>query len=465
MLLKDLLNNLIFESQTNIPNLEIKGLACDSRQVQPSFLFFAVPGNKLDGKKFIPQAKMNGAAAIVTEEYSSEKDIFQIQVKAVRSAMAHIAANFYHHPSQKLKVVGITGTNGKTTIAYILKNIFEQAGKKCGIIGTIQTGVGDKLKDSVLTTPDAIALQAALSEMKNLGAEYVFMEVSSHALEQKRVEAIKFCAAIFTNLTHEHLDFHKNMENYLKAKKKLFDSLEKDALAVVNQEDKYSQEIIQDCKAKIVFFAKEKVQTNLNGDYNFSNISAALALAGQLGIDRKIALKAVEEIVVPGRFEKISNNKGFDIIVDFAHTPDALEKLLLTVRQNYKGKIILVFGCPGERDKGKRPMMGEIAGKLADFSIVTTDDPYSEEEDAIAKEIISGFVKSETCLPTGTVRNPKVKIIIDRKAALQSALSMAKKGDVVVVAGRGHEKHQTIKSEKIPFDDRVEIRKLLDSNA
>lgn len=443
MKLNKLVEGLEFESQ-NFSNLEIKGLSCDSRKVQPGFLFFAVPGNKLDGKKFIPQAKINGAAAIVTEEFVADKDIFQIKVQDVRSAMAHIAANFYHHPSHKLKVVGITGTNGKTTIGYILKRIFEQAGKKCGIIGTIQTGVENNLKDSILTTPNAIDLQAALYEMQNLGAEYVFMEVSSHALEQKRVEGIKFCAAIFTNLTHEHLDFHKNMEEYLKAKKKLFDQLEKDAFAIVNKEDKYSVRIIKDCKAKVVFFTKEKVKTNLPGDYNLSNIGAALTLAKQFGIDQKIALRAVEEIIVPGRFEKIPNNKGFDVIVDFAHTPDALEKLLLTVRKNYKGKIILVFGCPGERDREKRPMMGEIASRLADFSIVTTDDPYSEEPASIIKEVAKGFTSSN------------FKIIVDRKKAFVLALGMAKKGDVVVAAGRGHE--------KIPFDDRVILRQILSSN-
>jgi UDP-N-acetylmuramoyl-L-alanyl-D-glutamate--2,6-diaminopimelate ligase len=472
---------------------DIKNIVYDSRAVEKGSLFVAIPGFKVDGTQFAKQAAEKGASAIILEkDIELNYSITKIIVPNARIALAEASAAFYGYPARKLKMIGITGTNGKTTISYLIEAILHKAGHKVGVIGTVEARINGKSVPVKLTTPESVELQELLAKMLEEGVTHVVMEVSSHALELNRVYGCEFDIAIYTNLTHDHLDFHGNMQNYLKAKLKLFEKLgkgfKKDVTGIVNVDDPYGKKFmtyidgniltygainnanlnasnIQTTLDKMEFILetydqKINLTTHLIGTFNAYNIMAAILCGKAFGISLQDAALAVEGVkYVPGRFEKIAAGQKFPVIVDFAHSPDALEKLLSTVRPLAKGKVILVFGCPGERDRAKRPVMGDIAIKLADFTIITTDDPHGEEPSAIIKEVEVGVLSG------GGELGKNYVVHEDRKKAIEQAIKMATGGDIVVIAGRGHEKYQDFAGKKIEIDDRVVVREILGKNS
>ena len=451
----------------------------DSRKVQPGDTFVAIPGLKHDGVDFIPQAIANGAAMIVAEkEVPLPAGIKFEKVPSARQALAYLSDKFYNHPSRKLKLIGITGTKGKTTTSYLIQSIINTAGYKCGLIGTIT---------SAMTTPESSDLQAELAAMVEGGCTHCVLEVSSHALAQDRVYGCYFTVAIFTNLSHDHLDYHKTMEEYLLAKQKLFEMLDQNSTAIINVDDPVSASIIGLIKGEVVPYGIDQarhelrstkhneydvevagitihedemilklntteIRTPLIGIHNVYNIAAAFQCALTLGIGPTIIKRGIEAVrVIAGRQEEVVCGQVFRVIVDFAHSPDSLEKVLQTYRPFTKGRLIVVFGCPGDRDREKRPIMGEIASRLADQVIITTDDPYSEEPAQIVDEVFSGTSRYAS----------RVMRILDRRAAIDKALQSAVKGDIVLIAGRGHEKFQDFKGKKIAFDDKEVIKEIL----
>lgn len=452
----------------------------DSRKVKPGDTFVAIPGAKFDGADFIPQAIANGAKVIVAERKVEVPAGIKLEiVPSARQALAYLSAKYYDFPSRKLKLIGVTGTNGKTTITYLVQAILKEAGYRVEVIGTI---------NSPLTTPESADLQAELARMVEEGVSHCVMEVSSHALAQDRVYACDFDIAIFTNLTRDHLDYHGTMENYLAAKRKLFEMLSEDGVAIVNVDDPASKSIIEAVKGEVVPYGLKQakhelrstkysefdvrtsgvvilekemilkinsmeIRSPLVGMHNVYNILAAFQCGLVLGLPLAVIKRGIESVkVVPGRQEEIDCGQPFRVIVDFAHSPDSLQKLLETYRSLVKGKIILVFGCPGERDQGKRPLMGKIAGEMADFVIVTTDDPHGENPEEIAKDIEVGLKE---------FGESKYKIILERKQAIKEALKAAKAGDLVLLAGRGHEKFQDFSGRKVPIDDKEVAKEVL----
>lgn len=459
----------------------------DSRNVQPGDTFVAIPGLKQDGTAFIPQAIERGAKIIVAEKTVLVPPGIEFRlVPSARQALAELAAEYYGDPSRKLKLIGITGTKGKTTTAVLIQSILNAAGFKAGLIGTIT---------SSMTTPESADLQAQLAKMAADGCTHCVLEVSSHALAQERVRGCHFSVAIFTNLAHDHLDYHKTMQEYLDTKKKLFEMLDDDAVAIINVDDQVSAAIIGVVKGEVIPYGikqapheprdtkynefdagvsnvaiREKemvikinateIRTPLIGMHNAYNIIAAFQCGLVLGIRPLVIKKGIEAVkVIPGRQEEIICGQMFRVIVDFAHTPDSLQKVLETYRPFTKGKLILVFGCPGERDREKRPMMGQIAARLADYTIITTDDPHGEKPEEIIREIEKGFIGKESRklnVERGTWESE-----IDRKKAIEKALKIAKAGDIVLIAGRGHEKYQDFAGKKIPLDDKEVVKELL----
>ena len=452
------------------------GITYDSRKVEEGNIFVAIPGSKFDGANFIPDAIESGAKMIVAEkDVKVPKGVEFKKVPSVRKALAELSCEFYGHPSKKLKLIGVTGTNGKTTTCYLIQSVLEKAGYKSGLIGTINSG---------LTTPAASDLQKELADMVAKGCTHCVMEVSSHSLDQERVAGTHFAVAIFTNLTHDHLDFHKDMENYLKAKLKLFSMISKEGVAIVNVDDPYGKIISEvapgevipygvtqakhelrdtkhnefDTKVNDVYFRDNEmtlkinsfeIRTPLIGVPNVYNIVAAYQTGLVFKIPQSTIKKGIEALKsVPGRYQRLDFGQPYSIIIDFAHSPDALQKLIETYRPLTVGKTILVFGCPGDRDRDKRPIMGEIASRLANEVIVTTDDPHSEKPENIIDEIVPR--------PSSHVAK-----VVDRKDAIKKALEMAKKGDTVLIAGRGHEKYQDFNGKKIPLDDVEVVREIL----
>jgi len=435
----------------------IKGITYNSKEVKEGFAFVAIPGTKADGYSFIPQAIKNGAKLVVAEkDFKIPDGIEKRIVPDARKALAELSSEFYGDPSKKLTLIGITGTNGKTTTAYLIESILKTAGFKVGKIGTIDTPTG-------LTTPEAPELHKYFADCLKQGITHVVMEVSSHSLAQDRVWGCDFDIAIFTNLTHDHLDFHKTMDEYLVAKQKLFAELKNDAFAIVNSDDPYAQKIIDVCNAEVITYGLREVKhemrdekgralsefnTSLIGEYNLYNILAAYHCGLALNLNPKIIKKGIEALKgVPGRFERIGEN----VIVDFAHSPDALRKLLELVKSFTIGRIILVFGCPGDRDREKRPIMGKIAAELADYVIVTTDDPHTERPEQIIDEIALGMTNDKCQMSNREKR-------ADRKEAIQKALGIAQKDDIVVIAGRGHETYQDFNGKKVEIDDRQVVK-------
>ena len=458
--------------------IDIAGLSYDSRKVGKGHLFFALPGEHVDGHNFIGKALERGAAAIAYERpgpYLSDKpesSVTLIQVKDSRSAIAFASNNFFQRPSESLQVIGITGTNGKTTITYLLKAILEEWGQKVGLIGTIQYMIKDAVYDAIHTTPEALEFQALLHEMLAADCGYVVTEVSSHALAQKRVDGTVFKGAVFTNLTRDHLDFHKTMEDYFAAKSRLFtELLDRSAASVINYDDPWGRKLAALIKGEVCTYGiepgadlmaadihdsfnglrfslmfhgrKYDVVSPLMGQPNVYNILSAAGASLSLGVPWEVVLEGIRKAEpATGRFEKVDAGQEFLAIVDFAHTQDALERLIHTARGLSRGRIITVFGCGGDRDRGKRPVMGALATGLSDFVIITSDNPRSEKPEEIIKEIESGAVRKNYVVEP------------DRKEAIKRAVLMAGEGDIVLIAGKGHETYQEIGGKKYAFNDR-----------
>ncbi len=465
---------------------DIKGLAYDSRKIKAGFVFFALQGQNQDGNRFVQDAMARGAATVVSDQaipVGHGATIF-IRVDDPRQAMAELAAAFYNYPSAGLQMVGITGTNGKTTTAFMLRDIFNDAGRRTGLLGTVAYEIGDRTIPAHRTTPESIDLQDMLAQMVHVGCQNAVMEVSSHALIQKRVWGIDFDVAVFTNLTHDHLDYHATKENYFQAKSLLFRNLNrcrKKPVAIVNLDDPYGRDLVRDVpfEADLITYATgqdanvravnlqitssgsvfdvhspwgmAQVRLKILGHYNVSNALAALAAAGSVGVPVARAAEVLSQMLaVPGRLEEISAQGGFQVFVDYAHTEDALDNVLSTLREITPGKLIVVFGCGGNRDRKKRPLMGAVATRLADYVLLTSDNPRKENPIEIIAQIREGCKRSDN-----------VEVVEDRHEAIVRALSLAEKGDVVLVAGKGHENYQEFANTVIPFDDRQVVRECL----
>ena len=468
--------------------LSISGVAYDSRRTYPGNIFVAIRGLVHNGASFIPEAYHHGVRVVVTDtDLEVPAGITKVTVPSARAALAELANYFFDFPSRKFKLVGITGTKGKTTVSYLIEAIFKHAGFKTGVIGTVESRIEDEIIPARLTTPESLDLQWLLSRMTEKGITHGVMEVTSHALALGRVEGVAFDRAIFTNISYDHIDFHGTKDEYVAAKLKLFQMLDesgKDGTkAIINIDDYYAKEFIKGRKVPVITYGMDrkgaevsvsdiyniglaqeiftldiaghtlKIKTGLIGKFNVSNILAAVACGYSLGIDLPVIKAAVESVKgIPGRFEIIDEGQQFLAVVDFAHTPDSLEKLLETVRTYTKGKLMLVFGCHGDNDTMKREMMGSIARGLADFTFITTDNPKEEDPEKIMGEIELGMVRC------GAVEGKDYLRIEGRKTAIKKALEMARDGDAVVVAGRGHEPYQNFKGVKIELDDREVVR-------
>ncbi|HEX2702262.1 MAG TPA: UDP-N-acetylmuramoyl-L-alanyl-D-glutamate--2,6-diaminopimelate ligase [Solirubrobacteraceae bacterium] len=456
-------------SQGSAP-VEITALAYDSRTVGPGTLFFCVSGARSDGHEYAAEAVRRGASALVVERALS-LGVPELKVASVREAMAPLAARFYTDPSGALRVVGITGTNGKTTTAFLTRQILEAAGEQCGLLGTIKSVIGGVDGEVIHTTPEAIDLQASFAAMRDAGDRACAMEVSSHALALHRADATHFAAAVFTNLTQDHLDFHPDMEAYFAAKRILFESAP--GVSVVNADDGYGRRLLDDLPDAVSYAidtpadyrASElrsgvagasfsvltpdgelAVTTRLPGAFNVANALAALAVTHRLGVPlERIADALAVATPAPGRFQALDEGQRFTVLVDYAHTPDSLERVLCAARGLTEGQLICVFGCGGDRDRDKRAQMGRISSELADISVVTSDNPRSEDPAAIVQEILAGaHVGGEHA----------VEAIVERREAIAHAISLARSGDTVVIAGKGHEQGQEFADgRKIPFDD------------
>ena len=480
MRLKELLKNIKPTQVVGDENTDITGVNIDSRKIKQGHLFVAMKGTQVDGHQFIPKALDLGASAILCEDLPAElkENVTYIQVASTEDAVGKVATIFYGNPSEKLKLVGVTGTNGKTTIATLLYNMFRKLGYKCGLLSTVCNYIEGEAIPADHTTPDPIELNALLSKMVEAGCQYAFMECSSHAIHQKRIGGLKFAGGIFTNLTRDHMDYHKTVENYRNAKKAFFDGLPKSAFAITNADDKNGMVMVQNCKAQIKTYSTRsmadfrahilechfegmyleidghEVGVQFIGKFNVSNLLAvygAAVMLGQKPEDILIALSTLKS--VSGRLEPIQSPEGYTAIVDYAHTPDALENVLKAIHEvlNGKGKVITVCGAGGNRDKGKRPLMAQEAVKQSDKVIITSDNPRFEEPQDIINDMLAGLDKQQM---------KKVVRIVDRREAIRTACMMAEKGDVILIAGKGHEDYQEIKGVKHHFDDKEVVKEI-----
>lgn len=483
MKLIELLNNVKVLNTFGDTEVEVTGVNIDSRRIEKGHLFVAIPGTQTDGHKYIPKAIELGATSILCEQMPEERidGVSYIIVESTESVVGIVATRFFGDPSRKLKLVGVTGTNGKTTIATLLYNMFRKFGHKCGLLSTVCNYIEGEAIPADHTTPDPIELNRLLAQMVDAGCDYAFMECSSHAIAQKRIGGLKFAGGIFTNLTRDHLDYHKTVENYRDAKKAFFDGLDKDAFAITNADDKnglymvqntkaqvktYSIRSMTDFKAKIIECHFEGMYLDINGKevgvqfigkFNVSNLLAVYGAAIMLGKKPEDILVILSTLKsVSGRLEPIRSPEGYTAIVDYAHTPDALENVLNTINEvlNGKGKVITVCGAGGNRDKGKRPIMAQTAAKLSDKVIITSDNPRFEEPQDIINDMLAGLDNKQM---------KKVVSIVDRKEAIRTASMMAEKGDVILIAGKGHEDYQEIKGVKHHFDDREVVREIFGS--
>lgn len=480
MKLQEIINGInIIETKGN-SDLEISDIHIDSRKVEENHLFVAVRGTQTDGHAYIGKAIEKGAKAIVCETFPEDIDdkITYIKVANTEDCVGKIATTFHGNPTSKLNLIGVTGTNGKTTIATLLYNMFRQFGYKVGLISTVCNYIDDEAIPTEHTTPDPITLNRLLGRMADEGCRYVFMEVSSHSVAQKRIGGLKFAGGIFTNLTRDHLDYHKTVDNYLKAKKTFFDNLPKSAFALINSDDKNGMVMVQNTKAKICTYSLRsicdfkgkvledgfegmlldinniEVNVQFIGKFNASNLLAVYGTACLLGKKPEDVLLVLSILhPVSGRFDALRSAKGYSAIVDYAHTPDALVNVLSTIQEvlNGRGHIITVVGAGGNRDKGKRPIMVQEAVKFSDKVIITSDNPRFEEPQNIINDMLAGLSKEDM---------KKVVSIVDRKEAIKTACMLAQPGDAVLVAGKGHENYQDIKGVKYHFDDKEVIREI-----
>ena len=472
--------------QTIIGNqeIDITGVNIDSRKIEKSHLFVAIKGTQTDGHRFIPKALELGAVAVLCEDLPEDLQpgVTYVQVASTEAAVGPVATMFYGEPSKQLKLVGVTGTNGKTTIATLLYNMFRKFGHKCGLLSTVCNYIEDEAIPADHTTPDPIELNKLLAQMVDAGCEYAFMECSSHAIAQQRIGGLVFAGGLFTNLTRDHLDYHKTFENYRDAKKAFFDGLSKDAFAITNADDKNGSVMVQNCKAQVKTYSTRKmadfrariiechfegmylevdgreVGVQFIGKFNVSNLLAVYGAAVMLGKKPEDILLVLSTLKsVAGRLEPIRSQEGVTAIVDYAHTPDALENVLNAIHEVLDGKggqIITVCGAGGNRDKGKRPLMAQEAVKQSDRVIITSDNPRFEEPQDIINDMLAGLTPQQM---------KKVVSIVERKEAIRTACMMAQKGDVILIAGKGHEDYQEIKGVKHHFDDREIVREIFQS--
>jgi UDP-N-acetylmuramoyl-L-alanyl-D-glutamate--2,6-diaminopimelate ligase len=474
------------------PPATVTGLTADSRRVGPGDCFVAVPGLRQDARRFVPEAVGRGARLVVTEgDAVAGVDVAQVLVPSARLALARLAGAWHGHPSRALTLVGITGTNGKTTTSYLTEAVLRASGRATGVIGTIQYVVGAEVRPAGQTTPEALELQEMLAAMRRQGVRGVAMEVSSHALALRRVDGLEFDVAVFTNLTQDHLDFHGTLDAYRDAKRRLFELLAASTkprpTAVVNVDDPAGAAMVAGLPVRTLGFglgpgadvrATEWTSTlegirlgvetprgplalasPLIGEHNVMNLLAAVGVGIALDVvPDRIAGALASVAAVPGRFEQVRAGQPFVVVVDYAHTPDALERVLTTARKLTPGRLAVVFGCGGDRDRGKRPLMGGIAGRLADRVWVTSDNPRSERPEAIIAAIVAGLARAGAS-------EDRVAVDPDRTAAIRAALGWARAGDTVVIAGKGHETYQLVGAEVLPFDDREVARRVLAERA
>lgn len=477
MNLQEILYGVRLVSVVGSTDKQISSLELDSRKVKLSSAFFAVKGEAIDGHQFIASSIEKGASAVVCSilPENSVDGVTYIVVNDVREAVAIMASNFYNHPSKDLKLIGITGTNGKTSIATFGFQLFTSLGAKVGLMSTIENKIGEQVIPTKLTTPDVITVNALLREMVDEGCEIAFMEVSSHAVEQKRIFGLHFTAGVFTNITRDHLDYHKTFKAYITAKQKFFDYIPKSSFVVYNEDDRNGEIMVQNTKARKISyglksFANYKVKilensmeglllnlggvdfyTRVTGDFNALNLTAIYAVAVELGEDEQKVLEVLSTIKgADGRLQKVVSEKKVVALVDYAHTPDALEKVLKTINasRTMQEQLITVVGCGGNRDKGKRPLMAAVTAELSTKAILTSDNPRDEEPAIILSEMLEGVKITQ---------RQKVMSVLDRKEAIRTAVSMAESGDIILVAGKGHETYQEIKGERFPFDDKSVI--------
>lgn len=494
MALRALVDGLSERAVVGEPGRQIAGLAYHSREVQPGFLFAAIRGYQHDGHEFVGEAVARGAAAVLVERsVDTAPAITQIIVPDTRAALPHLACAFYEHPSHHLTVIGVTGTNGKGVTTYFTDAVLTGAGHRSAVIGTMGVRGPAGTIETNRTTPESVDLQRLLAGLRADGVTHVAMEVASHALALHRVDGTRFAAAVFTNLTRDHLDFHGNFEAYLRAKRRLFEMVEPAGWSVVNADDAAAEEMARASRAPVLRYAMraagggidphrvdlraEEVQLDLDGTtftavtrrgegqrvrlriggaFNVANALAALATGMALGVPLEAGAEALETVRgVPGRFELVDEGQDFAVIVDYAHTPDGLENVLQTARQIARGRVLVVFGCGGDRDRTKRPVMGRLAVALADLAVVTSDNPRTEDPRAIIEEIVQGI--------RATQRRGRCEVEADRRAAIHRAIAAAAPGDVVIIAGKGHEPYQEIHGVRHLFDDRVVAREALRS--
>ena len=481
MKLSELLKNIKTIDIQGSADIDITGVNIDSRRIEKGHLFVAIKGTQTDGHKFIPKALELGAAAVLCEDMPTEKQqgVTYVQVASTESAVGPVATLFYGDPSSKLKLVGVTGTNGKTTIATLLYNMFRKFGHKCGLLSTVCNYIEGEAIPTDHTTPDPIELNQLLGRMVEAGCEYAFMECSSHAIQQQRIGGLKFAGGLFTNLTRDHLDYHKTFENYRNAKKLFFDGLGKDAFAITNADDKNGLFMVQNCKAQVKTYSTRsmadfkariiechfegmyleidgrEVGVQFIGKFNVSNLLAVYGAAVMLGKQPEDILVILSTLKsVSGRLEPVRSAEGITAIVDYAHTPDALENVLNAIHEVLDGKggqVITVCGAGGNRDKGKRPLMAQEAVEQSDKVIITSDNPRFEEPQDIINDMLAGLNAQQM---------KKVLSIADRREAIRTAVMLAQKGDVILIAGKGHEDYQEIKGVKHHFDDKEVVREI-----
>ena len=477
MLLKDLLRGLKVLNSKGSIDVNIESIVYDSRNARKGSLFICIEGFKSDGHKYIDKAVNNGAKVfIVQKDVCVPADITVIRVEDTRYALSHISDIYFNSPSKRFPLIGVTGTKGKTTITYMIKSILEDKNQKVGLIGTIENSIGDEKIVAERTTPESYDLQGLFDKMLKNKVDSVVMEVSSHALELHRVSRSDYDIGIFTNLSRDHLDFHNTFENYLNAKVKLFDMCKN---GIVNIDNPYGKEVVKKAKCPILTFAIEcnadirateikmhpdsveftvntpwgssDVKVNIPGIFSVYNALAAIAACRLMNVSFEHIKAGLGRVSVPGRAEVINTDKNFTIMIDYAHSPDSLENILSMVKGYAKGRVVSVFGCGGDRDKTKRPIMGEISGRIADFTIITSDNPRTESPEEILKDIEAGIEKTDS----------KYITIPDRKEAIKYSIENAQKDDIIVLAGKGHETYQIFNDKTIHFDEREVIKEIL----
>ncbi|WP_303722346.1 UDP-N-acetylmuramoyl-L-alanyl-D-glutamate--2,6-diaminopimelate ligase [Malonomonas rubra] len=490
MLLSKMLKDIEIAKQYGPADVEVSGLACDSRRVQQGFAFFALPGALTDGFDFIPQATAAGAAVVISERWPATflENVCYLQVANVRRTMALIASEYYRHPTAGIPVIGVTGTNGKTSITYLLEAVLRQAGYSPAVFGTIEYRFGNEKLESTHTTPESLELMQMMGKFRMQGADAIILEVSSHALEQHRVDGIEFDIAVFTNLTPEHLDYHQNLDNYFASKRRLFSELLGQGSAAINRDDGFGRQLLRENPAWCSFGEEKSAQVHpldirigrdgivgsfltphgqvdidsgLIGHFNISNLLATVTAAQLLEIEnREISAGISAAAKVPGRLEKVENDKDVLALVDYAHTGDALEQVLKTLSKLDSKRLITLVGCGGDRDPSKRPVMAAASVEYSDLSIFTSDNPRTEDPQQILQQVRSGALAvdavelSKMQLESG---EKGFVVIPDRRTAIRLAVSLAKAGDLLLLAGKGHEDYQILGTEKVHFDDREEL--------